>query len=278
MSYNELEERGTADFPVELYCVDSHHERYEMAAHWHSELEIMRVISGELTVMLDNNTYTAKSGDMIFVNPETVHSAVPDDCTYECAVLNPEILNATNFSCKFFVESVQNREIMIKEYHCGNFELKEAANDFFEALKVKSSGYKFTVIGALYRLFGVLVDAHLYRRMGGHVIADDKNVPKLKKVLTYIRHNYDAPLTLEDMAGEIDVSPKYFCYFFKSMTGQSPFEYLNQYRIERAARMLFNTDLSVTDIAYRSGFNDLSYFIKTFKKIKNTTPARFRKQ
>lgn len=278
MSYNELEERGTADFPVELYCVDSHHERYEMAAHWHSELEIMRVIDGELTVMLNNKAYNVKKGDIVFVNPETVHSAVPSNCTYECAVLNPEILNATNYSCKFFIESVQSCEIMISEYHSGNSELKEVADDFFEALKKKSSGYKFTAVGALYRLFGVLVDAHLYRRMSGHEITEDKNVPKLKKVLTYIRSNYDKQITLEDMAAEIGVSPKYFCYFFKSMTGRSPIEYLNKYRIESAARLLFSTDLSVTDIAYMSGFNDLSYFIKMFKRVKNVTPTKFRKE
>ena len=61
------------------------------------------------------------------------------------------------------------------------------------------------------------------------------------------------------------------------MTKSTPIEYLNTYRVERAARKLLNSDTSVTDISYMCGFNDLSYFIKTFKAIKGVTPAKFRK-
>ena len=62
------------------------------------------------------------------------------------------------------------------------------------------------------------------------------------------------------------------------MTLKTPTEYLKAYRIEKASRKLLNTDMNVTDIAYSSGFNDLSYFIKTFKEIKGTTPTQFRKE
>jgi AraC-like DNA-binding protein len=61
------------------------------------------------------------------------------------------------------------------------------------------------------------------------------------------------------------------------MTTKTPVEYLNTYRIERASGMLLNSGKSVTDIAFSCGFNDLSYFIKTFKSIKGITPAKFRK-
>jgi AraC-like DNA-binding protein len=62
------------------------------------------------------------------------------------------------------------------------------------------------------------------------------------------------------------------------MTQKSPMAYLNNYRIERAAGKLMSTDLTVTDIAYGCGFNDLSYFIKTFKLIKGISPNKFRKK
>ena len=53
MSYNELEQRGTADFPVEYFYIDDTHPRYQMSAHWHGEVELIRVLSGELSVSLD---------------------------------------------------------------------------------------------------------------------------------------------------------------------------------------------------------------------------------
>jgi AraC-like DNA-binding protein len=79
------------------------------------------------------------------------------------------------------------------------------------------------------------------------------------------------------MAKAAGMSSKYFCYFFKEMTGKTPVEYLNGFRVEKASRKLLYSDLSVTEIAYLCGFNDLSYFIKTFKRQKGVSPAKFRK-
>jgi len=78
------------------------------------------------------------------------------------------------------------------------------------------------------------------------------------------------------MAQKANMSQKYFCSFFKEMTSKTPMEYLILYRIECSARKLKSTDMSVTDVALSCGFNDLSYFIKTFKKIKGCTPAKFK--
>ena len=168
---------------------------------------------------------------------------------------------------------------MVKEYFpFENTEIHKTLNEIFDALNNKTSGYKFFVIGAFYRLFGLIKDNKLYTHASGADFQTDKNVPQLKNILTYIRNNYDKHIYLEDMAKVAGMSPKYFCTFFKEMTGKSPVEYLKIYRIEKASRKLLNTDEHVTDIAYSCGFNDLSYFIKTFKEIKNITPAQYRKR
>jgi len=279
MIYNELIQRGTADFPIEYYFVDKNHTRYEMSAHWHSELEIIRVLQGELKVRLDNRNYTARAGDVVFANPETVHAATPDNCVYECLIFHIEFLDTDISSCRFFVESILNREFAIKEYFSAdNYAIHTAVNNAFEAMIHKSSGYKFKVVGALYELLGIIVDEHLYSAVNSDTsLHNNKNIPKLKKVLTFLRDNYNIQLTLADMAKAIGMSPKYFCCFFKEMTGKTPVEYLNGYRIEKASQKLLNSDQSVTEIAFSCGFNDLSYFIKTFKVHKSISPAKFRK-
>ena len=81
-------------------------------------------------------------------------------------------------------------------------------------------------------------------------------------------------VSLADAAG---LSAKYLCRIFSQLTGKSPVEYLNEYRIERACAMLSDTELSILDIGYSCGFNDQSYFIKTFKKQKGMTPGAYRK-
>lgn len=79
------------------------------------------------------------------------------------------------------------------------------------------------------------------------------------------------------LSATVDKSPKYIGCFFKSMTGKTPIEYLNEYRIEKACHKLRYTDMPVTDIAFSCGFSDLSYFIKTFKRLKGVSPGKYRK-
>ena len=279
-SYNEIMQRGTLEFPIELYHIDKNHPKYEMASHWHSEIELIRVLKGKLNVKLYNREYIVKEHEFIVVNSETVHGAYAiDECVYECIVLHMELLSVQDSGCRYFIESILNQENRITEHiESNNTEFSDAINKLFNTMKTRSSGYKFKVIGALYELFGIIIDNHMYSIVSETSIPNDNNIPKLKNVLSYIRSNYDKPITLDDMASCAGISPKYFCSLFRKMTRKSPVEYLNSYRIERASRKLLNSDLSITEIAYGCGFNDLSYFIKTFKQLKGVTPSHFRKE
>ena len=78
MSFNELKQHGTEDFPFGIYIIDKSHPKYEMAFHWHASVEIIRVLKGELSITLDNKNFVAKSGDVVFVNSETIHGATPE--------------------------------------------------------------------------------------------------------------------------------------------------------------------------------------------------------
>ena len=279
MSYNELLQRGTMDFPIEIYEIDEHHPRYEMVSHWHTELEMIHILNGEMNVRLNNSTYTAKQNDILFVNPEIIHAATPDDCKYECIVFDISYLSAAFEGSRYFFEGLLNNEYFINEYiPFDDSEVHTLVRNVFNLMKNKSSGYKFKVIGEMYKMFGEIIDSHLYSNITGVTeLGADKNMHKLKNVLVFMRDNYDKPISLSDMADAADMSSKYFCYFFKEMTRKSPVEYLNTYRVEKAARKLITSDISVTDVAFTCGFNDLSYFIKTFKAYKGVTPAKFRR-
>ena len=278
MSYNELLQRGTVDFPAELYFVDGYDPRYEMVSHWHNEIEIIKIIQGSLNIRLNNNIYTVKEGEIVFINPEIIHAAMPLDCIYECLVFDIESLTAGFTGCKYFFDGLLNGEYMIKEHISqAETEIHLCVNSLFSVMKHKSSGYKFKVVGELFKLFGEIIDRHMYSHISGEDrIHTDRNFVKLKSVIRYMRDNYDKQMTLDGMAKTAGMSSKYFCRFFKEMTRKSPVEYLNTYRVEKAARKLISTDISVTDIAYMCGFNDLSYFIKTFKMYKGMPPSKFR--
>ena len=275
MSYNEIEQRGTYELPMELYQIDCNHPKYEMAHHWHSEFEIIRIISGTLKVSLNRREFDANAGDVVFVNSETVHGALPSDCVYECIVLFPELLAVHDKLCGGFISDLLDHILVVNDHFKPQSGITPIFNTLFEVMGRK--GCYFEAMGALYSVFGMLIKEKLYNSASTFSNGDSAKNAKIKKVLAFMRQNYNSPLTLEQIAAIAGMSSKYFCYFFKEMTQKSPINYLNNYRVERAARKLLATDMPVTEIAYNCGFNDLSYFIKTFKATKGITPYKFRK-
>ncbi len=277
MIYNEILTRGTRELPMELYEITSDHPRYEMAHHWHTEFEIIRIISGKLNVRLNRRDFVAHAGDVVFVNSETIHGAHPEDCVYECIVLSTELLSAEDGECSGFItDLLEHIRVVNDHFKSSESSIIKSANHLFDVMKRR--GCYFEAMGALYTLFGTIIRDCLHSSVSGLSEANTAQNTKLKKALAFIRKNYANSLSLEEMANSVDMSPKYFCSFFKEMTRKSPVTYLNIYRIEVAARMLAATDTAVTDVAFSCGFNDLSYFIKTFKAVMGMTPRAYRKK
>ena len=280
MKYNELKTHGTVDFPIEIYHIDHTHPKYEMNCHYHSDIEIIRVLSGTLQITLNNQSLTAAQNDIIFVNSNTLHSAIPESCVYECIVFNlPFFLSSKEKSCSELCERLCAHEIYLSPHVSqASAEVYNTLNSIFNLMQKKLPGYRLFVISEIYRFFALVIkDKLCEQNFSALNSADEKSSATLKNVLSYIRENYDKPLTLEQISKVAKMSDKYFCSFFKKMTNKTPIDYLICYRIECSARLLCTTDLSVTDIAYSCGFNDLSYFIKTFKLLKGVTPKEFRK-
>lgn len=274
MSLNEIKQHGTVDFPFGFYRLDKWHPRYKMAFHWHGFTELIHVIKGELSITLDNKNFSAKAGDVLFVNSEVIHGATPKNCEYECLVFNPAFLKTGNVQCDLFIDDLLSRHFCLPE-RIEDEETKAVVCTLMQTMYEQKKGYTFQALGLTMQFFGLMQQKGLFAREE-YATKDAAKIYKLKKVLKFIRDNFASEITLDDMAREADLSTKYFCSFFKNMTGTTPVKYLLTYRIERAARKLLGTDMSITQIAYDCGFNDLSYFIKTFKEIKKITPKAYR--
>ena len=103
-------------------------------------------------------------------------------------------------------------------------------------------------------------------------------VELLKTVISYIRQNYQRPLSLGELAALAGMNEQYFCRFFKKALGKTPISYINDFRIRHAATLLCTTELPVTEVCLESGFNNLGHFMKEFKKATQFTPLQFRRQ
>ena len=106
---------------------------------------------------------------------------------------------------------------------------------------------------------------------------DSRRSQAVKQVLRRIRTDYAQPLTLAQLAAEAALEPKYFCRVFRQITGRTPIDYLNYYRVECAAELLCSTSDSVTEVALACGFGDVSYFGRLFRRQKGKTPGEYRR-
>lgn len=104
-----------------------------------------------------------------------------------------------------------------------------------------------------------------------------REVEKLRKMLEYLHNNYRNKITLTEMAENLGISSGDYCRFFKKHMGQTPFEYLQTYRIERTLPELLEKTSSITEISLKHGFNGSSYYAETFRKEMGCTPGEFRK-
>lgn len=276
LEYQERRKQGTFDFPIAFYHVEQTHPRYRMPCHWHTECEIIRVLKGSFSLTINDQLYHLQTGSLVFIQDGMLHGGIPEDCVYECLVFDMKLLLKDNHICKKQIEAIMNHELLIhQELPEDNLSLIRITSDLFSAMCRKYPGYEFTVQGSLYLLFGFILQKELYSLRSSQEQQLSYRLKQLKDVFRYIEGHYTEEVTLEDLAAIAGMNPKYFCRFFRQITQRTPVNYLNYYRIECAKEQLSTTDATITEVALNCGFNDVSYFIKTFKKYMGITPKQY---
>lgn len=148
----------------------------------------------------------------------------------------------------------------------GCCKVKEDSNTYYNELKLLSQ---------ICCLFSHILEFNLYYENAEALPHKAHRIESLKPVFEFIEQDCTQQITLNSLAKIAEMNPNYFCRLFKEITMQTPIEYVMHYRIEKAAIMLSSYNMSNIEIALECGFNDYSYFIRTFKKIKGITPKQY---
>ncbi len=273
-------QHGTFDFPLGYYPVDRRHPRYEMMLHWHPELEIIRVRRGTLCLELDGQKITAQAGDTVVVDRGVCHSGHPADeeSEYTCLVFDMGSFLSRNPIAARPAQPLLHAGCHIRP--CmprGLPDLDGLLDGLYRAMDANSTGYELYVQGALYQLLAIILREGLYTVEPETAPRRGDRLLSLKNAVEYIREHYATSITLDDLARAAGMSRKYFCSYFHSMTGKTPMEYLNNYRIETACELLLGGERSVATVAGDCGFNDVSYFARRFRRVMGVTPLEYRK-
>ena len=270
----ESKRHGTLDFPIEYYFVNSDNLRYVMPIHWHREFEIIRVIDGEFTAFVDNTEYKLIKGDVLLVECGCLHRGEPENCIYECVVFDVNMLiRHPNGTVDKIMSALADSELEMFRKVSRNTNAHKCASELFDTLKEKSKYYEFRVYGTLYELFAELC-------FDGYFTEQKKNLhtrqtKALVDLISWLQSNFTEAVNLEHLSQISGFSKKYLCRVFKEYTSKTVVEYINELRIENAC--LEMKSKSITESAYDSGFNDLSYFCKVFKKQIGLTPGEYKK-
>ena len=277
MKKRELREErrhGAPDFPVQYYRIDAAHPRYEMKLHWHAQIEVVRVLEGELCLYLNNVEYEMTAGEIAFIGGGVLHRAEPRRCLYECVVFDLNMLakhgtgKVASQVLSLLSGEIENRPV------AGDIALSNAANALFDALKNEGEYFELEAFSAMAAL------VHQLYATGRVLLAEKRTRAGHKRevmlrLLDWIDKNYIEHITISQLAEVAEAEEKYLCRFFKEYTGNSPIDYINRLRVERACLCMANGEASVTEAALDNGFNDVSYFCKTFKRYKGVTPREY---
>lgn len=277
LATHEHAPRGTFDFPIELYYVDPSHPRYEMPFHWHMEHELILVLQGVLRLSVEGEAFELAPGDCMLIADGAIHGGTPEGCIYECLVFDLERFLAGTTTCGQWVALLTEGEARLEGKFPAGTQAAAIVSQLFQAMETERPGYELTTMGLLWQLWGELLGQRLLGAAEPGPPRDIRRAQAVKNVLRRIRSSYGQPLTLEDLAAEAALEPKYFCRVFRQITGRTPINYLNYYRVECAAELLCTTQGSITDIALECGFGDVSYFSRMFRRYKGQTPGQYRR-
>lgn len=284
-NYHEDKKHTLTEFPYNLYPCSIPLDFTFVPLHWHSELEIIVIKKGSGIISVDFQKQTVTSGDIIFILPGRLHSIEQDGTNsmeYENIILQPELLitGEDDLCAERFIHPLMNNQLHTETFFSPSLpyyaQLSECIRQLDFVCSLKKEGWQLAVKGCLFQFLFLLITNRAVSENSSPV--GEKSLEKMKTILKYVEDHYKEHLTIEDMAELTFYSKSHFMKFFKSHMGTGFIDYLNDYRLVMAERLLRSSDNSVLEIAVQSGFDNLSYFNRIFKRKYGTSPGKYRKQ
>ncbi|MBT9780120.1 helix-turn-helix domain-containing protein [Clostridium sp. MCC353] len=252
--------------------------------HFHNQYEIFYLLEGERRFFFDNRAYLVKGGTLILVDENAIHMTMANsDQEFGHDRI---ILYVDRDKMKEYDQMFSNLNL-VKFLHqnYGVFPLNEKQQQDFIDLYLKlqnefdnkNRNYK-----AMIDMEIIMYFIQFMRENHTPALQDQDQVSSSKyktiyAVADYISENFDKQLSLDTLAGRFFISKYYLSRTFKEITGYGINEYINIHRIQRAKRLLEETDMSISEISIALGYESMTYFEKIFKTYMTLSPLKYRK-
>jgi AraC-like DNA-binding protein len=234
--------------------------------HRHKFYSIELILSGNCQQDINGYPYECSPGTICLLSPfdyHTFHLSDSDVSTY----------------CLSFSENVLTKEVL---YALNNtwtpcvMEVCHISEDI-QTIETEISEAKPLYLSAVNAIVNKLV-IYLLRNAASDPFPFGSHKSEVRNSIAYIRSHFHEPITLEEVANAVNVTPNHFCKYFKKITGTTFKDFLLELRLEYAMQQILLTSDSITDICFESGFNSTSYFAKSFKALFGKSPTAFRSE
>lgn len=283
-NYQEGKKHGRGSFLFDTYLCTIPQDFQKVPIHWHEDIEMVYVKKGQGVVSVNLTEYEVEEGSIVLILPGQLHAIYTKELRrmeYENIIFSPDLLRSgvVDICETEYLFPLFSGRITVPVHFKKGMEQYNEISGILDACdqigKEKQEGSEFFVKSQLFLLFYILMNKC---SCSGVRKVIPRDLDRMKVVMKYIQEHYSEKITIEEIAGEVGCAPSYFMRIFKKNIGMSFIEYLNDFRIDIGARLLKETSSSIMEVAMQVGFDNLSYFNRSFKKKYKISPGQFRKR
>ena len=260
--------------------IQENNVEFDYPWHYHPELELTYILTSHGVRYVGNSMENFCDDDLVLIGSNLPHCWINSTEQQQSAsaivlYLKEEFLDKTWMqSCEF--ENI--RQLL-------ELSAKGIKFDREVALKVKEKCFKLLKLPPLEKLLLLLeilqelaqtTQFHLLCEQGFSYVLNYTHNERINIVYRYVQTHYQKKISLADIASAVNMNEESFSRFFSKIMKKSFFEFLNEYKINRACKLLIETDRQVSEVCYASGFESIPFFYRQFKKFKNCQPKNYR--
>ena len=271
MDLYEQVESPDPEFPVYMGWHSPEEKEEYFPAHWHESLELHYILTGESVIYINQSPVIAKEGDLVICNSNELHQGFCSAAPMEsCRLL---------FSLEDLSPEMDNRGYVFQNHIQKDEVIKQLFLELCREEANQAPGYKQACKAIVTQLM-----VHLCRNYVVQTLSREdtrrqkKNRERCNRLITFIEANYANPIANQDMADLVHLSKDRFEHFFRENFGLSALQYIQNYRMKTAKKLIKEGNIPISKVAEMVGFADYNYFGRTFRNHYGCTPTQMAKK
>lgn len=253
----------------------------ESSWHYHPELELVYVNSGAGKRQIGSHLSHYRHGDLILIGSNLPHCGFTRTLVegqHETLIQWKEDAFGPGFFGLPEMKSILHLFEQAKSGVIFHGEDKRSIGLAIEAMDGLKGPQRLLQLIEVFILMANATNHTILQANGFLLEAKMEDQDRINSVFNYVKEHFKDEIHLNDMAALIHMSPSAFCKYFKKITSKTLIQFLTEYRLIHAAKLLHESKLGIADVCYECGFNNYSHFTKKFKEMAGKTPLNYRNE